>query len=95
MTPSARLAAAIAVLDRVLAGEATEKALTNWGRASRFAGSGDRAAVRDLVFDALRQRHDAVKHRFDLRGVAGRVLQRLDPVDNVEAAQQEASDSAH
>lgn len=59
MTPGARAAAAIQVLDRVLAGEATEKALTNWGRASRFAGSGDRAAVRDLVYDALRQRRSA------------------------------------
>ncbi len=56
MTPSARAAAAIAVLDRILAGEAAEQALTNWGRASRFAGSGDRAAVRDLVFQALRCR---------------------------------------
>ncbi|MDP3263301.1 MAG: RsmB/NOP family class I SAM-dependent RNA methyltransferase [Tabrizicola sp.] len=54
MTPGARAAAAIAVLDRHLAGEPVERALTNWGRASRFAGSGDRAAVRDLVFDALR-----------------------------------------
>lgn len=59
MTPGARLSAAIAVLDRVLAGEPAEKALTNWGRASRFAGSGDRAAVRDLVFDALRRRGSA------------------------------------
>ncbi len=59
MTPGARLSAAIAVLDRVLAGEAAEKALTNWGRASRFAGSGDRAAVRDLVFDALRRKRSA------------------------------------
>jgi 16S rRNA (cytosine967-C5)-methyltransferase len=59
MTPGARLSAAIAVLDRVLAGEPAEKALTNWGRASRFAGSGDRAAVRDLVFDALRRRSSA------------------------------------
>ena len=59
MTPAARAAAAIAVLDRVLAGEPAEKALTNWGRASRFAGSGDRAAVRDLVYDALRQRRSA------------------------------------
>lgn len=56
MTPSARLSAAIAVLDRVLGGTPAEQALTNWGRASRFAGSGDRAAVRDLVFDALRCR---------------------------------------
>lgn len=30
--------------------------LTNWARASRFAGSGDRHAVRDLVYDALRCR---------------------------------------
>ena len=56
MTPGARATAAIEVLDRVLAGEAAEKALTNWGRASRFAGSGDRAAVRDIVYDALRRR---------------------------------------
>lgn len=54
MTPQARLSAAIDVLDRILAGAAAEQALTNWGRASRFAGSGDRAALRDLVFDALR-----------------------------------------
>ena len=56
MTPAARLSAAIGVLDRVLGGLPAEPALTNWGRASRFAGSGDRAAVRDLVFDALRCR---------------------------------------
>ena len=55
MTPGARVAAAIAVLDRVLSGEAAEKALVNWARGSRFAGSGDRAAVRDHVFDALRR----------------------------------------
>jgi 16S rRNA (cytosine967-C5)-methyltransferase len=54
MTPQARLSAAIEVLDRILAGAAAEQALTNWGRASRFAGSGDRHAVRDLVYDALR-----------------------------------------
>lgn len=54
MTPAARLSAAIEILDRILAGQPAELALTNWGRASRFAGSGDRAAVRDVVFDALR-----------------------------------------
>lgn len=56
MTPAARLAAAIGILDRILAGAPAEQALTNWSRASRFAGSGDRAAVRDHVFDALRCR---------------------------------------
>ncbi len=56
MTPAARLSAAISILDRWLAGQPAEQALTNWGRASRFAGSGDRAAVRDLVFDAIRCR---------------------------------------
>lgn len=54
MTPGARIAAAIAVIDRIAAGEAAERALTNWGRGARYAGSADRAAVRDLVFDALR-----------------------------------------
>lgn len=54
MTPSARLSAAISVLDDILTGRPPEVALTAWGRASRFAGSGDRFAVRDLVFDALR-----------------------------------------
>ncbi|RWR45086.1 RsmB/NOP family class I SAM-dependent RNA methyltransferase [Sinirhodobacter ferrireducens] len=56
MTPAARLAAAIAILDQLRDGTPAERALTNWGRASRFAGSGDRAAVRDHVFDVLRCR---------------------------------------
>ncbi len=59
MTPAARAAAAIEVLDRVLAGESAERALTGWGRGARYAGSGDRGAVRDLVFRALRQRRSA------------------------------------
>lgn len=54
MTPAARLSAAIEILDRILAGAVIEQALTNWGRANRFAGSGDRHALRDLVYDALR-----------------------------------------
>ena len=56
MTPEARIAAAADLLDRILAGEPGEKALTAWARRSRFAGSGDRAAVRDLVYEALRCR---------------------------------------
>lgn len=71
MTPAARLSAAISALDRWLAGTPAEQALTNWGRASRFAGSGDRAAVRDLVFDAIRCR-DSFAHRGG--GLTGRGL---------------------
>ena len=56
MTPGARLSAAIELLDAVLAGEPAERELTRWARASRFAGSKDRAAVRDLVYDGLRRR---------------------------------------
>ncbi len=56
MTPAARVAAAIEILDQVLAGVPAERALTGWARGSRFAGSGDRAAVRDHVFGALRCR---------------------------------------
>jgi 16S rRNA (cytosine967-C5)-methyltransferase len=56
MTPGARVAAAIEVLDAIGEGAAAEKALTTWARGSRFAGSKDRAAVRDHVFDVLRAR---------------------------------------
>lgn len=55
MTPAARMQAAVEVLDAFQAGEPAERALTNWARAHRFAGSGDRAAIRDLVYHALRR----------------------------------------
>ncbi|GLQ34417.1 SAM-dependent methyltransferase [Amylibacter marinus] len=54
MTPNARVAAAIDILGRITAGAPAEKELTAWGRANRFAGSKDRAAVRDITFDCLR-----------------------------------------
>lgn len=54
MTPGARVAAAIEVLDQVLAGANAEQCLTSWARGHRFAGSKDRAAIRDHVFGALR-----------------------------------------
>ena len=56
MTPAARVSAAIEVLDLILSGTYAEMALTNWGRGHRFAGSGDRVAIRDQVFAALRCR---------------------------------------
>ena len=62
MTPGARVAAAIEILDMIHDGQAVEKSLTAWARRSRFAGSKDRAAVRDHVFDTVRNwRADAVR----------------------------------
>lgn len=56
MTPGARLSASIELLDAIFTGDPPERALTRWARNSRFAGSKDRAAVRDIVFDCLRRR---------------------------------------
>src|SRR6056297_2545227 len=59
MTPGARVAAAITVLDTWRGGVAVEQALTRWARGARYAGSKDRAAVRDHVYDALRRLRSA------------------------------------
>lgn len=74
MTPDARVSAAIEILDAVLDGARAETALTRWGRANRFAGSKDRAAIRDHVFDALRQRDSALGRARGAR--TGRSLMR-------------------
>ena len=71
MTPGARVAAAIDVLQGMAEGLAAEQALTRWARRSRFAGSKDRAAVRDHVFDVLRNRRRAAHYG---RGDAPRQL---------------------
>ncbi|SHI39218.1 16S rRNA (cytosine967-C5)-methyltransferase [Palleronia salina] len=55
MTPAARVQTAIECLDRIAAGDPAERVLTRWARGARHAGSKDRAAVRDLVFDVLRR----------------------------------------
>ena len=52
-----RLAAAIEILgDLDARHRPAAEALKDWGNAHRFAGSADRAAIGNLVFDALRQR---------------------------------------
>ncbi|WP_349237604.1 hypothetical protein [Sulfitobacter sp. 15WGC] len=71
MTPGARVSAAIEVLDAIAGGLAAEQALTRWARQSRFAGSKDRAAVRDHVFDVLRQKRSAAHYG---RGETSRAL---------------------
>jgi 16S rRNA (cytosine967-C5)-methyltransferase len=56
MQHAARLQAAIEVLEVVLSGTAPERALADWARGHRFAGSKDRRAIADKVYDCLRQK---------------------------------------
>ena len=57
MTPAARLSAAIEVLSDIEARRRpAPDALKDWGLLHRFAGSGDRAGIAGLVYDALRRR---------------------------------------
>lgn len=71
MTPAARIAAAIELLDLIEAGSPAEKALTTWARKNRYAGARDRAAIRDHVYDALRNR---LSHSHLGGGLNGRAL---------------------
>lgn len=67
-----RLAAAIAVLTEVEERHRpVSEALKSWGLANRFAGAGDRAAIGNLVYDALRKR---ASHAFAMGSNAPRAL---------------------
>ncbi len=60
MTPGARIAAAIEVLEDIEARKRpAADALRDWGLTHRFAGSKDRAAIASLVFDTERTRASA------------------------------------
>lgn len=59
MTPAARVQAAIEVLDCVIAaardnGPPADRLISDWFKTRRFAGSGDRRAVRALAYSAIR-----------------------------------------
>jgi 16S rRNA (cytosine967-C5)-methyltransferase len=57
MRTGAQIAAAIEVLDEVLnRHRPAASALADWGKSHRFAGSGDRATIGNLVYDALRRK---------------------------------------
>ena len=61
MTPAARLSAAIEIVADIEARHRpAPEALKDWGLSHRFAGSGDRAALAGLVYDALRRRASSV-----------------------------------
>ncbi len=59
MTPSARIQAAIEILDGVIAaargnGPPADRLVAEWFRNHRFAGSKDKRAIREHVYDAIR-----------------------------------------
>jgi 16S rRNA (cytosine967-C5)-methyltransferase len=57
MTPSARLQAAIEILEQLESTrQPADRLLRDWARAHRFAGSKDRAAIAERVFTVLRHR---------------------------------------
>jgi len=57
MRPGAQIKAAAEVLQDIIERHRpAASALADWGKAHRFAGSGDRAAIGTLVFDALRRK---------------------------------------
>src|ERR1700758_3610801 len=57
MTPAARLSAAVEVLAELeTKRRPAADALKEWGLSHRFAGSGDRAAIAGLAYDALRRK---------------------------------------
>ena len=57
MKPAARIKAATDVLEQILDHhQPAATALSDWGKAHRFAGSGDRSAIGNYVYDALRHR---------------------------------------
>jgi len=81
MKSGARLAAAVTVLTEIGARHRPAAlALADWGKASRYAGSGDRSAVGNLVYDVLRRRGSiaarmgASTPRALVLGAAGRAL---------------------
>ena len=89
MTPAARVAAAIEVLADV---EARRRpavdALKDWGLARRFAGSGDRAAIAGLVYDALRRKSSSAWLMGDAspRAVAIGALKQMRDLDEAAIA---------
>jgi len=59
MTPAARVQAAIDLLDSVIAaargkGAPADRIISEYFRTRRYAGSKDRRAVRDLIYQAIR-----------------------------------------
>ena len=92
-----RLQAAIEVLEEVEGRKRpVAEALKDWGRNHRFAGSGDRSAIGNIVYDALRSR---ASHAWKMGEETPRALalatMAFDWNKDVEALQALIADDAH
>lgn len=97
MTPGARLAAAAEVLAEIFARKAAaDRTLSGWGKAHRFAGSKDRAAIAERVYACLRRRNECA-FAMDDESPRALVLGSLAVVDmiEVERIQALAIDGTH
>ncbi|GJM02716.1 MAG: MFS transporter [Rhodomicrobium sp.] len=88
MRLSGRLAAAIEVLTEIeQRHQPAKRALSEWGRSNRFAGSSDRAAIGNLVYDCLR-------NKASLAHAMGLSLEAAEPGTDDEASQTTATPRA-
>ena len=92
MTPGARVQAATQIIDCWTSDdEAPGRVIANWGRANRYAGSGDRRAIADLVYDAVRRLRSAAWVAGAVENPSGRDLMLgnliLDGLDREALAQ--------
>jgi 16S rRNA (cytosine967-C5)-methyltransferase len=89
MNPAARVAAAIDVLGEIEARpRPAADVLKDWGLSHRFAGSGDRAAIAGLIYDALRRKSSSAFLMNDpsARGVVIGMLRRERNLDGATIA---------
>jgi 16S rRNA (cytosine967-C5)-methyltransferase len=60
MIPAARIQSAIEIVDQWQSGsDGLDRELAAWGRGNRYAGSSDRRAIADLVYDTVRRLRSA------------------------------------
>jgi 16S rRNA (cytosine967-C5)-methyltransferase len=72
MRLSGRIAAAIEIIDDMaVRRRPVSQALRDWGQANRFAGSKDRNAIGNIVYDVMRKRSS---HSFAMQSESGRAL---------------------
>ena len=60
MTPAAQVFSASQILQEILDGKRAKSSLQQWSKTNRYAGSKDRRAIRDFVYDSLRIKRSAL-----------------------------------